>query len=343
MGCNLDERLSFCCCEREQQVLMICAGDLGVRARGPAGALARCERLDAVSSNGDDGLKRQKRVVGTISTLWIVALAGLFAWQAVHYRGIVEMVAEWQYNVLNHYYPGITFLLLCLFFSLPLLVMLVILWRRWRKKAEAERDPAIAVLGHSRRLIRLCKGTAFVAIVVAGVSLLLISLLPLGAGPTRKIDLAAAKRAVVIEGKAMIVGPVDMDALVQFDEQALLFHRRLYFAPVRFRDENGRLPARFFVEVRELAHLRERFVPVMTGVLKEDSLPGDVRRLYQNIRYPIAPRTFMLYFSADQLRWRYYMIAAQMTVVALLFLLAAYLETGRFRRIEKELNARPAS
>jgi len=81
-------------------------------------------------------LNRQKRTAGVVTALWLALLGGMFVWQATQYHGFVELLAEWQYRVLDHYYPGITIALLSLFFSVPLLAMLFILWRRWRAKNE---------------------------------------------------------------------------------------------------------------------------------------------------------------------------------------------------------------
>ena len=280
-------------------------------------------------------LKREKRIVGVISIIWFGILATLFAWQAFYYRGIVERLAEWQYDVLDHYYPGTTIFLLCLFFSLPLLVMLLILRQRWKKMAKEVIDPPVAALRYSRRLERFCEVVAVAAGAVAFASLVSSFLLPDGVGKPRVIDIEAVGTDSVPDGKATLKGPVDLDVLVQFDQRALLLRRQLLFAPVHDIASPG--PARFFVEVREQAHLQTPLIPQMSGVLKRDSLPGDVRRLYQNIGYPIDPVTYLLYRDAERLRWPYLMIAAQLVVVSIIFSGVVWLERRRRRRIERKM------
>lgn len=288
-------------------------------------------------------LDRQKRVTGWITALWLGTVMALFGWQASAYRGFVEVLAEWQYARLGHYYPGITFVLLCLFFSIPLLVVVVVLWRRWKRQDSNSPDPRAAVLGFSRRLQRFCAIAALLAAGVALGSLMVALLLPGEGGQARIVDIGALKPdAVVPEGRATLRGSADLNAIVRFDEQALLMHRRLYFAPLVSGGNTGGSPAHFFVEVREMAHLKSPFVPVMSGVLARDALPGDVRSLYRGARFELADRPWLLYRSAAQLRWRYYMIAAQLGVVAILLGLAARFEARRRRRLEKRLEAATA-
>lgn len=288
-------------------------------------------------SESHEELNRQKRTASIVSALWLTLLGGLFVWQATQYRGVVELLAEWQYRVLDHYYPGITIALLCLFFSFPLLAMLLILWRRWRRKAEQTGDPVGLMLAASRRLQRLC---TFLALTAGGVVMavfLLARMLPSEGMPVHLIDVRSAQAAVIPEGSASVIGPVDMGALVRFEEKVLLFHRRIYFAPVRYRLHGQAQPARVFVQVDERADLLRQFVPVMSGVLARGVLPGDVDQLYRNIRYPVVERPYLLYKDSGALRWRYHMLMAQMGIVALLFGLAAWREARRRRRIEKRV------
>lgn len=288
-------------------------------------------------SESHQELNRQKRTASIVSALWLTLLGGLFVWQATQYRGVVEVLAEWQYRVLDRYYPGITIALLCLFFSVPLLVLLLILWRRWRRHNEKAGDPVAVMLDASRRLQRLCTFLAVVAGGVAVLVFLLARLLPSEGMPVHLIDVRSAHGAVLPEGSASVVGPVDMSALVRFEEKALLFHRRLYFAPVRYRLHGEAQPARIFVQVEERADLPRQFVPLMHGVLARGMLPGDVDRLYRNIRYPVVARPYLLYRDSATLRWRYHMLSAQVGIVALLFALAAWREGRRRRRIGKRV------
>lgn len=288
-------------------------------------------------SESQEELNRQKRTASRISVFWLAAMAGLFVWQATQYKGVVELLAEWQYRVLDHYYPGITIAALCLFFSFPLLVMLLILWRRWRKKNEEVGDPVAIMLGASRRMGRLYAFMAGLAGVVALMVWVLARMLPTEGPLINRIDIHNAHVAAIPEGGAQIIGPVDMGALVRFDEKVLLFQRRLYFAPVRYRVHGQALPARFFVQVEERTDLPSRYLPVMEGVLAQGALPGDVDQLYRNIRYPVVARPYQLYKDSSTLRWRYHMLAAQLAVVAALFALGGWRERRRRQRIEKRV------
>ncbi|MBP6030344.1 MAG: hypothetical protein KA533_02835 [Sphingobium sp.] len=288
-------------------------------------------------SESHEELNRQKRTASIVSALWLALLAGVFVWQASQYRGVVELLAEWQYRVLDHYYPGITIALLCLFFSFPLLAMLFILWRRWHKKNEAVGNPVTVMTDASRRLQRMCTFLALLASGVAAGVLLLARMLPTEGMPVHLIDVRSAQARLLPEGSASVVGAVDMDALVRFEEQALLFYRRIYFAPVRYRIKGQTLPARVFVQVEERADLPRHYQPVMNGVLAQGALPGDVDQLYRNVRYPVVERPYLLYRTSGELRWRYHMLAVQMAIMALLFALAAWRENRRRARIEKRV------
>lgn len=284
-------------------------------------------------------LNRQKRTAGVVTALWLALLGGMFVWQATQYHGFVELLAEWQYRVLDHYYPGITIALLSLFFSVPLLAMLFILWRRWRAKNDETGDPVGIMLSASRRLRRVCGFLALLSTAGALLVYVLSLWLPRDGMPVHLVDIRNAQSPSVPEGSATVVGPVDMEALVRFDDRALLFHRRLYFAPVRYRLRGEALPARFFVQVEERADLPRHFLPVRSGVLARGALPGDVERLYRNIRYPVAERPYLLYRDGDTLRWRYHMLAGQMAIVAALLALGAWREGLRGKRIERRIAA----
>lgn len=284
-------------------------------------------------------LNRQKRTAGVVTALWLALLGGMFVWQATQYHGFVELLAEWQYRVLDHYYPGITIALLSLFFSVPLLAMLFILWRRWRAKNDETGDPVGIMLSASRRLRRVCGFLALLSTAGALLVYVLSLWLPREGMPVHLVDIRNAQSPSVPEGSATVVGPVDMEALVRFDDRALLFHRRLYFAPVRYRLRGEALPARFFVQVEERADLPRHFLPVRSGVLARGALPGDVERLYRNIRYPVAERPYLLYRDGDTLRWRYHMLAGQMAIVAALLALSAWREGLRGKRIERRIAA----
>lgn len=284
-------------------------------------------------------LNSQKRTATIVSALWLAMLAGMFVWQATQYQGVVGLLAEWQYRVLDHYYPGITIAGLGLFFSLPLILMLLILWRRWRRKNEEVGDPVAHMLNASTRLRRWCNALSVFAAAAAALVLVLAYFLPKEGMPVHLIDVRAAQSPKIPEGSATVIGPVDMDALVRFDDTALLFHRRLYFAPIRYRVNGEALPARFFVQVEERADLPRHFVPLVSGVLAQSALPGDVAQLYRNIRYPVSERPYLLYKDGATLRWRYYMLASQIALVALLLKLAGWREGLRGRRIERRLKA----
>jgi hypothetical protein len=193
------------------------------------------------------------------------------------------------------------------------------------------------MLDASRRLKRLCTFLAITAGGVAVLALALAQLLPSEGMPVHLVDVRSAQAAVIPEGSASVVGPVDMSALVRFEEKVLLFHRRLYFAPVRYRLHGVPQPARIFVQVEERADLPRQFVPVTSGVLARGVLPGDVDQLYRNIHYPVEARPYLLYRDSATLRWRYHMLSVQMALVGLLFALAAWREGQRRRRIARRV------
>jgi hypothetical protein len=91
---------------------------------------------------------------------------------------------------------------------------------------------------------------------------------------------------------------------------------------------------RYFVELlpREFGR-PQATINNRTGVLLRNHLPGSIIRLYRYAGYEVTPPVYTLYISSMTLRWPYYVTAIQLTLAALIALLAAFLQHRHLRRI----------
>lgn len=286
--------------------------------------------------------QRSKHVISYLTSLWIMVLAAVFAWQALQYRGIVSRLAEWQYYRFDYYYPGITFFLLCLIFSLPLFLIRLLL-RRQRSADEqplSDVETGTLLLGKLRRQQYILSGAAVISGVIA-VAVFIASLFLPGNEPNvQRIEAARQGQGGIAEGRTELVGYADMQSVVRFDMWALLAWQREYIAPVRaYAGDKG--PARFFVHVRGTGNPQSPFEPIMSGVLKKDALPGDVYILYQQNMQPGTKNTWLLYKDRDQLSWRHRMVAAQMAILAAISGIVAWLIKRRRKRLSVALREAP--
>lgn len=274
---------------------------------------------------------------------WVVVVSLIFLWQALEYRGLVAWLAELQFLRFDRYWPTLTFVALTAIFSLPILLLVALLRARHRRNDKlnpAQINEERQLFGRTQRLYEFFLAIAIGSAGAVLLCLLLMIRLPGENGPSRSIVMGSPDAIAPQDGPATITGAVNLGETAQFNENLLLVKRTLYFAPVR-TGADDKSPLRYFVEVRredvppgynrikfpdekDDVHAyrfrvpRVAFSPYMNGVLKRDALPGEIVHLYRYAGYRVAPANYVLFRSADPLRWRYYMLAAQFAISAIL-------------------------
>lgn len=289
---------------------------------------------------------------------WVVVVSLVFLWQALEYRGLVAWLAEAQFLQFDRYWPTLTFVALAAVFSLPLLLVVGLMradQRRNDKLRAAQLDDERQLLGRTQRLYEFFLAVAIGSLAAALLCLVLMFRLPSDKGPVRSIVMGSPDAIAPLDGRATITGAVDVRETSQFNENLLLVKRTLYFAPVR-TGANDKGPLRYFVEVRrddvppgynriqfpdekDDVHAyrfrvpRLAFSPYTSGMLKRNALPGEIVHLYRYAGYEVAADNYVLFRSGDQLRWRYYMLAGQFAISAVLAGAFALYVRRRARRL----------
>ena len=276
---------------------------------------------------------RQAFALDAIGSLTILIATVLFLWQAVTYRGLIAWLGELQFDWIGRYYPTQTCLLLILLCSIPGLLML--------RAAERRRARTGAALAEQRLglTIRVLFALALACLLTAVAGLLLSLRLPDDSGPPRAIRADTAPVGVLPNGPAELTGAINYLRTAALEEDVWLSRRNSVFAPIGAG--GGRTPeVRFFVELDR----GQRAAPgaaappaveTRRGILKRDSLPGEVLRLYRYAGITVPQPYYVLYRDRATLRWPYLSVAVQLGLVALVLAAAGLVLLALRRRDER--------
>ena len=293
-----------------------------------------------IGGNGVEGakLRRKPRWPVWVPRLWI-AIAALFVlWQSMTYRGLSALAAEWQFNEFGLYHPALTFLVLVLVLSSPLLLLR--LWRQRKRKRGAQDEPVEPLSGLRRaigltsRLLRTLIGGALAAVLAASLIAAYTLFLPRDNGPPHHIS-ANDELLVPPLGPAEVRGRILYDSTAVFNEDFRIGRSDTRFAPLI--GENGnRAALRYFVELpSELLPDRHDLISVHRGILREGGLPGELINLYRYAGFNIAPQYYVLYASGSSMRRSYLITALELVVLAVFIGLVAGLYGYRRRRLRR--------
>ncbi len=288
----------------------------------------------AVTENSD----RRKRTLATrLLTIWVSLVALFFLWETVAYQGFIEFLAEWQFGVFERYFPTFTYAILIAIAGLPVIVYLIYK----RRQAKAEQMPEARnggrAIAASTRLMRWLFGLATCGVVGALITLLLMFNLPSDSGTEQQINLATPASISPAEGKTSLVGDILYKKASGFGENLIVTQHYIYFAPVIARgadDQN----IRYFVELERLNTKELEFGPVGSGVLRRNALPGEIIALYKHVGFRVDRPYYVLFASGESMRARYYIVAGQFALGALLFLLFGLFQRWRRNRLRRSLN-----
>ncbi len=274
--------------------------------------------------------------------LWIILVVAFFTWQEGTYRGLIALLAEWQFNEFGVYHPLLTFLLFVLILApLPFLFT-----RRRRKSAAAAASaavPATDVLPARNDLTHaIFEATRFLNVLVVaavgcfGAALLacvMILMLPTAAGPIQRISASTTLPQAPSQGLTELRGGILYTRTSAFDEDLWLTHRNIRFAPMV---DAGADPSviRYFIELSPTdGSQRAETTSARQGILVKDALPGELFRLYRYAGFRVTPTHYVLFRSAATMRWPYWIWASEFAVGGLVIALGALVQWFRRRRL----------
>jgi hypothetical protein len=287
--------------------------------------------------DADATSRRRRRRAILISAAWLLIVSLFFGWQAITYQGFAKWAAEWEFGRFGTYYPIFTFLLFVGVCGLPVLIY----WLSRRRKAETDALPEVRQGGRaiaaSTRLMRILFWVAGGFAVSALVSLLLILTLPSEYGQIQQLTLGTPAALSPAEGRTALVGSVNYKTTAAFGEKLLSVRNVTHFAPIVAR---GAADSSFcyFVELVELPGKPGVFAPVKPGILKRNALPGEIVQLYRNVGFRVEMPDYVLFASADSMRYPYFLLAGELAATGLLFALFGLIQRWRRNRLRRSLS-----
>ncbi len=320
-------------------------------------------RREAVGPDAYERVSRQLNLAVRLLGFWIAIVSLFFLLQALNYRGVVGQLAEWQFLHFDRYWPTLTYVAVTALFSTPLILAVWLLRVRQRRSetfGPARVDDGRVIKGRLARLQGLFTGIAIGSLLAAIIILIMRLQLPSDDGPPRSVVLGSPDAIAPVEGRTVITGTVDLGETAQYNENLMLVKRTLYFAPVRSGND-PKEPLRYFVEMRrddvkgpydaikfprqkdELVRVwRFRvpgisFTPYMQGVLRRHALPGEIANLYRYAGYTVDQDNYVLFSSEDKLSWRYYVLAVEFGLSALISAIAATIFARRQRVVNRRM------
>lgn len=275
--------------------------------------------------------------------LWIILVVAFFAWQSGTYRGVVALLAEWQFNEFGVYHPLLTFMLFVLAIApLPYLFTRHRRSRKSRKSPEGTAPPEVSLPAHrdfaravraSSRFLNVLVFTASGCFAAAVITAILVLMLPGTRGPLQTLTASTSVPAVPAQGMTELRGNIVYTRTSAFDEDLWFVRRNVRFAPMvdPAADPSA---VRYFIElsptdgssVATAASARQ-------GILVANALPGELFRLYRYAGYRITPTHYVLFRSTMTMRWPYLVWITEFAVAGLLIGLAAVVQWFRRRRL----------
>lgn len=303
-----------------------------------------------------------RRNIVPVSVTFAIVIFLLLLPQSVFYRGLVSILAEWQFIWFGRYFPILTMALPIILLTLLLLLVLWLVLRRKSNEDDEQPEPSLAEqLALSVTRTRLAMRSFFVlaglGLLGAVVSLILMARLPDDGGERQEIAVGAIPFAVPREGAARLSGTLDWQKLATIDRNLVLANQRTYFIPIVSRIAD-RKSTRYFVQVfrpefvlpanrlpgivPEKDKLLEngRIVPTrdgpantVTGTLRQDGLPDEIVRLYEKTGLEVHPDHYVLYRKTADLRWPYWIAALEFLLFATGAGILAFFQRRQLRRL----------
>lgn len=277
--------------------------------------------------SGRTGKGRKGTLRIALLAVWIVIVVLVVLWESIHYRGIVAVLGEWQYDTIGVYYPALTCVVLILLLSLPGYA----LFPRPALRGDSARLGS-GLVRSARLLLRTLMAIGGGLALLAAAMIVAMLLLPRGAGPVQKLVLDRPMVALPTEGPTEIDGAILYERTAAYNTSQLITRRNARYAPIVVPGVQDR-DLRFFVELPPVDSVTRRGTVSITGILKRNALPGEIADLYRYAGYRVEQPLFVLYPDAASLRRPYLVVAAQLAIAALLVFALAALQWRRLRRL----------
>ena len=284
-----------------------------------------------------DGRMRRRRT-RIFLALWFVVIVAFFTWQSGAYSGVVALLAEWQFNEFGVYLPLLTLLLLIAVLAPIPAVIARALQGRNRKTATPRGTAPARTMADALRFRNFLGFAAGSCVIAAIIALLLILGLPTDQGTVQQLG-ATASAPQPHEGPAEIRGSILYTRTSAFDEHLWFYGRNVRFAPVVEHGVDDTV-VRYFVELpptNQFAPATTGEVAVRRGILKRNGLPGEIQRLYQYAGYSLSDPHYVLFSSAEVMRWPFFAWASEFAIAGVLIGLAGLVQTLRCRRLSHRI------
>lgn len=283
--------------------------------------------------------------------------------QSIFYRGLVSLLAEWQFSWFGNYLPILTVILPVLLLTL---LLILIFWLIFRFKNRDNKDEPELSLAEQAKIAlskaRLAMFSFFALAVFALVAVIttlgLMMILPNDSGKGQKISVGSIPFTEPKEGRAELNGALDWQKLATIKRNLVFASQRTYFIPIVSQIAD-RKSTRYFVQVfrpefvlprnqmpgraPEREHLLEQGLITPTkdgpsgmvnGVLRQDGLPDEIVLLYEKAGLKVHPDHYVLYRKASDMRWPYWGAAWAFLLFGICALLIGLFQRRQFKRLK---------
>ncbi len=283
--------------------------------------------------------------------------------QSVFYRGLVSLLAEWQFSWFGNYLPILTVILPVLILTLLLLLIFWLIFRL-RKKDDQD-EPELSLAEQAKNALAKARmsmlsffvltALSFIAVIV---TLALMIALPSDSGKVQKISVGSIPFTEPKEGRAELDGVLDWQKLATIKRNLVFASQRTYFIPIVSQIAD-RKSTRYFVQVfrpefvlprnqmpgrvPEREHLLEQglITPtkdgpsgLVSGVLRQDGLPDEIVMLYEKAGLTVHPDHHVLYRKASDMRWPYWGAAWAFLLFGICALLIGLFQRRQYKRLK---------
>jgi hypothetical protein len=279
---------------------------------------------------------RRAEIVRSYASLALVVVIGaVILWQAVTYRGIIAVLAEWQFDLLGRYHPLLTYFLIMAALGVPIYLLRFVQKRSERRRAALPRRATRRAMRLARILLVTAGGLALASLV----SYALTWRMPEKGGVATPV--VVAKGETPPTGLARLEGEVVYDRITTLEEKIWFLGRDIRFVPVVAPGQSGRgVQLRYFVALPRENPISGGAVPrEWTGTLRQGGLPGEIVRLYRYAGYRVEAPYYVLFTRPDKLTWSHRMLAVQFLIAALIALIGGLLQLAHARRMQQVLKS----
>ncbi len=261
-----------------------------------------------------------------LTAVVVVGLLGL--WLAYAYAGLFRWLAEWEIARFDFFLPAANVAGIVAICVIPAYSINRI-WRRRGGTYESSRGAnGYAVAADSRRLFVII---ALILGLVAAIAWVLALSTPITGGARRVMSVSSWGPNLPDGPVRLIGGQPDRRVLVM-NTSYVIGQRETAFAHLNDGSGDAGSSGRFFVQMSRRAD-GSFALPGRDGILVRGGLPGTIRVLYGTLNLPIAAPSYVLYRDAVSVRLPRLLSAAEFTAFALIFALAAALQSWRMRRL----------